>query len=44
MDELDRDLVGLTPIKARIRDIAALLVIDKLRMTWACRRRRPACT
>src|SRR3979411_1406837 len=31
MDELDRDLVGLTPIKARIRDIAALLVIDKLR-------------
>jgi len=32
IDELDRDLVGLAPIKARIRDIAALLVIDKLRM------------
>jgi probable Rubsico expression protein CbbX len=32
MDELDSDLVGLAPIKARIRDIAALLVIDKLRM------------
>src|SRR5512134_1277233 len=32
LDELDRDLVGLTPIKQRIRDIAALLVIDKLRM------------
>ena len=29
--ELDRDLVGLVPVKARIRDIAALLVIDKLR-------------
>ena len=29
--ELERDLVGLAPIKARIRDIAALLVIDKLR-------------
>ncbi|MFD1893646.1 CbbX protein [Ottowia beijingensis] len=29
--ELDRDLVGLAPVKARIRDIAALLVIDKLR-------------
>lgn len=29
--ELDRDLVGLGPIKARIRDIAALLVIDRLR-------------
>ncbi len=32
LDELDRDLVGLAPIKQRIRDIAALLVIDKLRM------------
>jgi probable Rubsico expression protein CbbX len=31
IDELERDLVGLAPIKARIRDIAALLVIDKLR-------------
>jgi probable Rubsico expression protein CbbX len=31
MDELDRDLVGLAPVKTRIRDIAALLVIDKLR-------------
>ncbi|TAM12394.1 MAG: CbbX protein [Nevskiaceae bacterium] len=31
LGELDRDLVGLVPVKARIRDIAALLVIDKLR-------------
>lgn len=31
LDELDRDLVGLAPVKARIRDIAALLVVDKLR-------------
>lgn len=29
--ELDHDLVGLGPVKARIRDIAALLVIDRLR-------------
>ncbi|MEI7784846.1 MAG: CbbX protein, partial [Betaproteobacteria bacterium] len=29
--ELDQELVGLAPVKARIRDIAALLVIDKLR-------------
>jgi probable Rubsico expression protein CbbX len=29
--ELDEDLVGLAPVKARIRDIAALLVIDRLR-------------
>ena len=26
MDELQRDLVGLAPVKARVRDIAALLV------------------
>jgi probable Rubsico expression protein CbbX len=32
MDELDQDLVGLAPVKQRIRDIAALLVIDKLRL------------
>jgi probable Rubsico expression protein CbbX len=31
MDELDRELIGLAPVKSRIRDIAALLVIDKLR-------------
>lgn len=31
LDELDRELVGLKPVKQRIRDIAALLVIDKLR-------------
>lgn len=31
MDELDRDLIGLMPVKQRIRDIAALLVIDQLR-------------
>src|SRR6266851_2764212 len=32
IDDLERDLVGLAPVKSRIRDIAALLVIDKLRM------------
>ena len=31
LDELDRELVGLKPVKQRIRDIAALLVIDRLR-------------
>src|SRR5882762_10410608 len=30
-DELERELVGLVPVKSRIRDIAALLLIDKLR-------------
>jgi probable Rubsico expression protein CbbX len=28
---LDEELVGLTPVKSRIREIAALLLIDKLR-------------
>jgi probable Rubsico expression protein CbbX len=32
LQELDTALVGLAPVKARIRDIAALLVIDKLRV------------
>ncbi len=29
--QLERELVGLAPVKQRIRDIAALLVVDKLR-------------
>ena len=28
---LDRELIGLAPVKQRIRDIAALLLVDKLR-------------
>src|SRR5690348_8460678 len=31
LDELDRELVGLVPVKSRIRDIAALLLIERLR-------------
>jgi probable Rubsico expression protein CbbX len=31
LDQLDRELVGLTPVKTRIREIAALLLIDRLR-------------
>src|SRR6516225_11906773 len=31
LDELDRDLVALRPVKSRIREISALLVIDQLR-------------
>ena len=29
--QLDTELIGLTPVKSRIRDIAALLLVDKLR-------------
>ncbi len=31
LEELDRDLVGLVPVKRRIREIAALLLVDKVR-------------
>ena len=40
--ELDRDLIGLAPVKARIRDIAALLVIDKLRATHGLAAQSPS--
>ncbi len=42
LQELDRDLVGLVPIKARIRDIAALLVIDKLRVNLGLTSQAPS--
>ena len=42
MEELERDLVGLAPIKARIRDIAALLVIDRLRMNLGLQAQSPS--
>jgi len=31
LDKLDRELVGLAPVKARIGDIAALLLVDRAR-------------
>ena len=31
LTKLDTDLVGLLPVKSRVREIAALLVVDKLR-------------
>jgi probable Rubsico expression protein CbbX len=31
LDGLDRDLIGLAPVKTRIREIAALLAVDKAR-------------
>ena len=42
MDELERDLIGLAPVKTRIRDIAALLVIDKLRMNLGLQAHAPS--
>ena len=31
LDQLDRDLIGLIPVKTRIRETAALLLVDRLR-------------
>jgi len=31
LDKLDRELVGLVPVKKRVKEIAALLVLDKMR-------------
>jgi|UniRef100_A0A7S2UCZ5 probable Rubsico expression protein CbbX len=31
LDKLDEDLVGLVPVKKRVKEIAALLVLDKMR-------------
>ena len=31
LEGLDRELIGLAPVKSRIRDISALLLVDKLR-------------
>lgn len=42
LQELDDELVGLAPVKARIRDIAALLVIDKLRINLGLTAQAPS--
>ena len=31
LDQLDRELIGLAPVKTRIREIAALLLVDQAR-------------
>lgn len=40
--QLDRDLVALAPVKTRIREIAALLVIDRLRREVGLHSARPS--
>jgi len=42
LSELDRELVGLGPVKERIREMAALLVIDKLRREAGLDSSRPS--
>jgi probable Rubsico expression protein CbbX len=42
LGQLDAELVGLAPVKARIREIAALLVVDGLRREHGLASERPA--
>jgi probable Rubsico expression protein CbbX len=42
LDQLDSDLVGLAPVKTRIREIAALLVVDRLRREHGLPSERPS--
>ena len=39
--QLDRDLIGLKPVKTRIREIAALLLVDRLRARFALTAQTP---
>jgi probable Rubsico expression protein CbbX len=41
LEEMDRDLIGLVPVKQRIKEIAALLVIDRLREQMELTSTRP---
>jgi len=41
LGELDRDLIALAPVKTRIREISALLVVDRLRREVGLESRRP---
>jgi probable Rubsico expression protein CbbX len=42
LDELEAELVALAPVKGRIREIAALLVIDRLRENMGLSAERPS--
>ena len=45
LDKLDRELIGLKPVKTRIREIAALLLVERLRRRIRPRpRARRRCT
>ncbi len=42
LDELERELVGLVPVKQRLRDIAALLTVDRLRLNMGLATEAPS--
>jgi probable Rubsico expression protein CbbX len=42
LDEFDSEFVGLAPVKDRVREIAALLLIDRLRQRYGLTSSRPS--
>ncbi len=42
LERLDAELVGLAPVKTRIREIAALLLVDRMRSRFGLNSTRPA--
>jgi probable Rubsico expression protein CbbX len=42
LDSLDRELVGLVPVKTRIREIAALLLVDRVRARFGLTAEAPS--
>ena len=42
LDRLDREFIGLAPVKTRVREIAALLLIDRLRQRYGLASSRPS--
>ena len=42
LEQLDSEFVGLAPVKDRVREIAALLLIDRLRGRYALSSSRPS--
>jgi probable Rubsico expression protein CbbX len=42
LDRLERELIGLQPVKRRIREIAALLLVDKLRQSFGLSAEAPS--
>ncbi len=41
LEQLDRELIGLVPVKTRIREVASLLLIDRLRRGFGLDSERP---
>ena len=42
LERLDAEFVGLTPVKERVREVAALLLVDRLRARYALSSSRPS--